>query len=119
MQEALWHSTDFILSCVVLTALFAIILKTLPETHIPWNDLWPGAALTAALFTLGKFLMAVYIGKGVLTSTFGAASSFVAVLLWVYYSALVLYFGAEFTKAYANRGPRWKTPAISCRPPSR
>jgi membrane protein len=62
-----------------------------------------GAAVTAVLFTTGKFLMGLYLGKGALTSTYGAAGSFAAVLMWVYYSALVLYFGAEFTKAYADR----------------
>jgi membrane protein len=103
MREALWHGTDFVLSCIVLTALFAMIFKTLPELFIPWTDVWMGAMVTAALFTAGKFLMALYIGKGALTSTYGAAGSFVAVLMWVYYSALVLYFGAEFTKTYADR----------------
>ena len=62
-----------------------------------------GAAVTAVLFTTGKFLMGLYLGKGALTSTYGAAGSFAAVLMWVYYSALVLYFGAEFTKAFADR----------------
>lgn len=103
MREAMWHGSDFVLSCFVMTALFALIFKTLPELEIPWNDIWVGAAVTAALFNFGKFLMAIYIGKGALTSMYGAAGSFVAILMWVYYSALVLYFGAEFTKAYADR----------------
>lgn len=103
LQGALWHGADIAVSCIVITALFAMIFKTLPEVFVPWTDVWIGAAVTAALFTLGKFLMALYIGKGALTSTYGTAGSFVAVLLWVYYSALVLYFGAEFTKAYADR----------------
>ena len=102
-REALWQGTDFILSCFVITALFAMIFKTLPEAFIRWNDVWMGAAVTAVLFTTGKFLMGLYLGKGALTSTYGAAGSFAAVLMWVYYSALVLYFGAEFTKAYADR----------------
>jgi membrane protein len=102
-REALWQGTDFILSCFVITALFAMIFKTLPEAFIRWNDVWMGAAVTAVLFTMGKFLMGLYLGKGALTSTYGAAGSFAAVLMWVYYSALVLYFGAEFTKAYADR----------------
>jgi membrane protein len=102
-REALWQGTDFILSCFVITALFAMIFKTLPEAFIRWNDVWMGAAVTAVLFTTGKFLMGLYLGKGALTSTYGAAGSFAAVLMWVYYSALVLYFGAEFTKAFADR----------------
>jgi len=102
-REALWQGTDFVLSCFVITALFAMIFKTLPEAFIRWNDVWMGAAVTAVLFTTGKFLMGLYLGKGALTSTYGAAGSFAAVLMWVYYSALVLYFGAEFTKAYADR----------------
>jgi len=103
MQDALWHGMDLLISCIVMTALFAMIFKILPEVFIPWNDVWIGGVVTAALFTLGKFLMALYIAKGSLTSTYGAAGSFVAILMWVYYSALVLYFGAEFTKAYADR----------------
>jgi membrane protein len=102
-REALWQGTDFVLSCFVITALFGMIFKTLPEAFIRWNDVWMGAAVTAVLFTTGKFLMGLYLGKGALTSTYGAAGSFAAVLMWVYYSALVLYFGAEFTKAYADR----------------
>src|ERR1035441_989131 len=74
-KEALWHGTDFTLSCFVITALFAMIFKTLPEVFIRWNDVWMGAAVTAVLFTTGKFLMGLYLGKGALTSTYGAAGS--------------------------------------------
>ena len=88
-----------------------MIFKTLPEAFIRWNNVRMGAAVTAVLFTTGKFLMGLYLGKGALTSTYGAAGSFTAVLMWVYYSALVLYFGAEFTKAYADRyGSRRRIP---------
>jgi membrane protein len=94
---------ELIFSWMVVTALFAAIFKILPNVSIEWSDVWTGAAVTGALFNIGKFLVGLYLGKGALTSTYGAAGSFVAILIWVYYSVLILYFGAEFTKAYADR----------------
>jgi membrane protein len=112
-RETLLHGLDFILSCGVITTLFAMIFKTLPEAFIAWGDVWIGAAATAFLFTIGKLLVGFYIGKGVLTSVYGAVGSFIAILTWVYYSSLVLYFGAEFTKAYADRyGSRRRAEAV-------
>jgi membrane protein len=93
---------NFILSFVVITVLFALIFKYVPETKIAWADVWIGAALTALLFTIGKALIGLYIGYSSLSSTYGAAASLVVILIWVYYSAQILFFGAEFTQVYAN-----------------
>lgn len=98
-----WQSADFILSWAVITMLFAIIYKILPDTSVHWRDVWMGSAVASVLFTLGKFFVGLYIGRSALASTYGAAGSFVVVLVWVYYSALLLYYGAEFTKVYAHR----------------
>jgi membrane protein len=97
------EGTNFVVSLAVIALLFALIFKLLPDAKIAWNDVWVGAALTALLFTLGKFLMGLYLGRSGITSTYGAAGSLVALLVWVYYSAQIVFFGAEFTKAYANR----------------
>jgi membrane protein len=96
------HSIDFVFSFIVVTVLFGMIFKTLPEAKIAWSDVWMGAALTALLFTTGKFIIGFYIGKSVSESSYGAASSLVIVVAWIYYSALILYFGAEFTHVYAR-----------------
>jgi membrane protein len=87
----------------VIALLFAMMLKWLPDVKIAWADVWLGAFLTAALFALGKFLIALYIGKQGLESTYGAAASIVVVLVWVYYSAQIVLFGAEFTNARAKQ----------------
>lgn len=93
---------NFIISLVVITVLFALIFKYVPDAKIAWADVWSGAALTALLFTIGKALIGFYIGYSSLSSTYGAAASLVVILLWVYYSAQILFFGAEFTQVYAN-----------------
>ena len=87
----------------VITLLFAIIFKVLPDVKIAWRDVWIGAIITALLFNLGKLLIGLYLGRGVVTSAYGAAGSLVIVLLWVYYSAQILFFGAKFTQVYSNR----------------
>ena len=79
------------------------MFKWLPDARIAWADVWLGAVLTAGLFELGKFLIALYIGKQGLESTYGAAASIVVVLVWVYYSAQIVLFGAEFTNARAKQ----------------
>jgi len=89
------------LSLVVTTAMFALIFKVLPHARVAWSDVWIGATLTAVLFTLGKFLIGLYLGKASVGSTFGAAGSFVVLLVWVYYSTQILLLGAEFTQVYA------------------
>ena len=101
--ELLVQITDWVASFVVTTILFAFIFKVLPTVPRHWGDVIPGAVLTSLLFTAGKLLLAVYLGNVGLTDTYGTASSFVVVLIWVYYSALVLFWGAEFTRAYASR----------------
>lgn len=88
---------------LVATFLFAVIFKILPSAHITWRDVWPGAIATAILFMIGRFLISFYISTSDFGSTYGAAGSLVVLLVWVYYSSLILYFGAEFTKAYALR----------------
>ena len=100
--EILLHAANFVLSLAIITALFAIIYKMLPHTKVQWRDVWIGAAVTAALFTLGKFLIALYIGKSAIASSYGAAGALVILLVWVYYSAQIFLIGAEFTHAYAN-----------------
>jgi membrane protein len=90
---------------VIITLLFAVIFKTLPDGRVALKDSLIGAAFTAVLFMLGKFLIGFYLGSTALGSVYGAAGSIILILLWVYYSAIILYFGAEFTKVYAiNHG---------------
>jgi len=85
----------------VIACLFAVIYKTLPDAPLSWRDVWIGAAFTAGLFSLGKYLIGLYLGNSGVTSSFGAAGSVIALLLWVYYSALIFFLGAEFTRQYA------------------
>jgi len=92
-----------IVSFGVITILFAMIYKVLPDVKIAWRDVWFGAGVTSLLFTGGKFLLGWYLGRSTTISAYGAAGSVVLILLWVYYSAQILFFGAEITKVYANR----------------
>jgi membrane protein len=101
--EALVQTTDWVVSFVVLTILFAFIFKVLPQVPLRWGDVAIGAVGTSLLFAAGKFLLGVYLGKAGFANTYGAAGSLVIVLVWVYYSAQVLFLGAEFTRAYACR----------------
>jgi membrane protein len=94
---------DFLLSTGIVTILFALIFRYLPDTKIRWKTVWIGALITAVLFVLGKFLLGLYFGEADPGSTYGAAGTIVLILLWVSYSCLILFFGAEFTKVYANR----------------
>ena len=99
-----WNASHAVLSFVIVTVLFALIFKVLPDVKIHWRDVWPGAVITAGLFTLGRALIGQYIGREALWSSYGTgAKSLVALLVWVYYSAQILYFGAEFTKSYTKR----------------
>ena len=95
------YIVNLIITFGVITALFAIIFKVLPDIRIKWKDIWPGAIATAILFMIGKLLISVYISKSDIGSTYGAAGSLVILIVWIYYSSIILYFGAEFTKAYA------------------
>jgi membrane protein len=103
LPEAVLELFNFVLSFVVITGLFALIFKLLPDARVAWRDVWVGAALTSALFTIGKFAIGLYLGKSNVASAYGAAGSLVIVLVWVYYSAQILLYGAEFTQVYANR----------------
>jgi membrane protein len=103
LPEAVLQALNFLVSFVVITGLFALIFKVLPDARVAWRDVWVGAALTALLFTIGKFAIGVYLGKSNVASAYGAAGSLVIVLVWVYYSAQILLYGAEFTQVYANR----------------
>ena len=86
----------------VVVLLFAMIFRYLPDAKIEWRDVWVGATLTAVLFALGKFALGFYLGSGAAGSAYGAASSLITLLLWIYYAAQILLFGAEFTQVYAN-----------------
>ncbi len=97
------RTMELALSVVLATAVFAMIYKAMPRARIAWKDVWIGAIVTSMLFVLGKFLIGAYIGKSGITTGFGAAASLVIVLLWVYYSAQIFLFGAEFTWAYAHK----------------
>jgi membrane protein len=94
---------NFAISFLVITFLFAMIFKFLPEIKIAWKDVLPGAAATSALFSLGKFLIGLYLGRSQVGNTFGAAGSLSILLIWIYYSSQILFIGAEFTQAYAKR----------------
>ena len=97
------HVLNAIISIGVISALFALIFKYMPDAKIAWRDVWIGAVLTAILFTVGKFAIGLYIGHSSFSSSYGAAGSLVVILVWIYYSAQILFFGAEFTQVYANR----------------
>ena len=103
MSEILLQLVNLVISIAVITVLFALIFKFLPDAEIAWRDVWLGAFVTAVLFSLGKFLIGIYLGNSSVTTSFGAAGSLVLLLLWIYYSAQILLFGAEFTEVYANQ----------------
>ncbi|MBV8483853.1 MAG: YihY/virulence factor BrkB family protein [Verrucomicrobia bacterium] len=92
----------YLFDLAIIVLLFAMIFRYLPDAKIAWKDVWAGAALTAILFVVGKFLLGLYLGSGAAGSAYGAASSLVTLLLWIFYSAQILLFGAEFTKVYAD-----------------
>ena len=91
------------ISAMLTFTMFAMIFKILPHVHLQWSDVWFGAAITTGLFAGGKYLIALYLGQAAPASTFGAAGSFVALLVWIYYSSMILLLGAEFTQVYATR----------------
>jgi membrane protein len=106
------YTINLTLSLVLSTAVFAMIYKLMPRVRIDWRDVWIGAVFTSLLFITGKFLIGLYLGRSAISSRFGSAGSLVVVLLWVYYSAQVFLFGAEFTWAYSHKfGSRKGQPA--------
>jgi membrane protein len=102
-QEIVLEGVHFVISFGVITLLFAMIFKVLPDVKIPWRDVWIGAILTAFLFNFGKLLLGLYLGRGSVVSAYGAAGSLVIVLWWVYYSVQILFFGAKVTQIYSDR----------------
>ncbi|HKY39460.1 MAG TPA: YihY/virulence factor BrkB family protein [Polyangiaceae bacterium] len=101
--EAVWQLVNFAFSLAMVTGLFALIYKVVPDAEIHWADVWPGALVTALLFTIGKSLLGLYLGKASVGSSYGAAGSIVVLVIWVYYSAQILFLGAEFTQVYTRR----------------
>ena len=110
-MEAVIQLLNSILSLAVITLLFAMMFKILPDANIAWRDVWTGAFITALLFTIGKFALGLYLGRSGVASSYGAAGSLIVLLLWVYYSSQILFFGAEFTQVYANRFGSHVTPS--------
>jgi membrane protein len=102
IPEAVVHILNFVVSFAVISTLFGMIFKFLPDVKIPYSKVWPGAIGTALLFTIGKYLLAFYLGRESTTSAFGAAGSVIVVLMWVYYASLILFLGAEFTQVYCK-----------------
>ncbi len=99
-SAALLKFADLGLGVIVVTILFALLFKVLPDVKLLWVDVWLGAALTAVLFTIGRYLIALYLGHSTVASIYGTAGSLVAVLIWVYYSCAILFYGVEFIRAY-------------------
>lgn len=102
LPEAWLHVIAFVVSSLVITVLFAAIYRVMPDVKLDWRDVIVGASVTSLIFTIGKQLIALYLGKAAFASTYGAAGSFIVLLVWVYYSAQLFFLGAEFTKVYAS-----------------
>lgn len=102
-HELILQIINLVISIGVITLFFALIFKFLPDAKIAWRDVWVGAFFTAVLFALGKTLIGLYLGSSAIASSYGAAGSLVLLLVWIYYSAQILFFGAEFTQVYANQ----------------
>jgi membrane protein len=102
VPESVLSAVNAAISFGFVTLLFAMIYKIVPHARIAWNDVWVGAAVTSLLFTAGKFVIGMYLGKASVGSAYGAAGSLVVLLVWVYYSAQIFFFGAQFTQVYAN-----------------
>jgi membrane protein len=106
----LWEALNVVVSLAVITLLFAMIYKVLPDVKLAWSDVWVGGLVTAGLFTTGKFLIGLYLGTSAFASAYGAAGSVVVILLWVYYSAQIILLGAEFTRAFVDQYGRRPPP---------
>ena len=103
ISEFILQIVNLAISIGVITVLFALMFKFLPDAEIAWRDVWFGAFVTAILFSIGKTAIGIYLGNSAVASTFGAAGSLILLLLWIYYSAQILFFGAEFTQVYGNK----------------
>jgi len=114
--EGLWTILNFVISFAVITGLFALIFKTVPDVEVAWRDVWAGAALTALLFTIGKFALGLYLGRASVASPYGAAGSIIVLVIWVYYATQILFMGAEFTQVYARSRGAQLTPSKHAMP---
>lgn len=101
--EILWRVVENVISLIIVSVMFGLVFKVLPNAEIRWRDVWPGAIFTGALFTLGKIGLTLYLAQAAPGSAYGAAGSVIVFLLWVYFSAIILLYGAEVTQMYANR----------------
>ncbi len=110
-----WQAANIGVSFLIVGLLFAMIYKFLPDVEIGWHDVWIGAFVTSFLFNGGKYLISLYLGHAAIGSAFGAAGSFAVLLVWIYYSALISFFGAEFTQVYARRHGRKIAPQRNAR----
>jgi membrane protein len=115
VSAPLLQALNLVLSLAVITLLFAAIFKVLPDATVAWRDVWVGAAVTAVLFTVGKFLIGLYLGTSNPGEAYGAAGSLALLLLWIYYSSIIMLFGAEFTQAWAETHGRAVTPEQGAR----
>ncbi len=111
----LWQTGNIAISFLVVALLFAMIYKYLPDVEIEWRDVWIGAFFTSVLFNGGKYLIGIYLGHAAIGSAFGAAGSFAVLLVWIYYSSLICFFGAEFTQVYSRRHGRTMVPEAHAR----
>ncbi|MEO5712052.1 MAG: YihY/virulence factor BrkB family protein [Luteolibacter sp.] len=111
----MWSALAFVISMGIVTALFALIFKVLPDARIGWRDVWVGAFLTALLFEIGKTGLGWYLGRESTASAYGAAGAIVLLLLWVYYTSCILFFGAEFTRVHAQHRGRVIGPVAGAR----
>jgi membrane protein len=102
-SEVLLHTGSLLFTFLIVTGLFALLYKVVPDVRIEWRDVWIGAAVTSFLFSIGKFLIGLYLGKASVGSAYGAAGSLVVFIVWVYYSAQIFFLGAEFTHVFAER----------------
>jgi membrane protein len=102
-SDAIWFVVDAVVSLVILSLLFALLFKHVPDAKVAWRDVWIGSAVTAVLFVVGKWVLGLYLGRPESTATFGGASALIVVALWIYYCSQIVLIGAEFTQAYAFR----------------
>jgi membrane protein len=109
-DTSVWNAVDMILSLGVITVLFATIYRFLPDVRLHWRDVWTGAFVTAVLFTIGKYIIGLYLGRTSIASSYGAVGSILVLLVWVYYSAQIVLLGAEITRVYAERHGHHPTP---------
>ncbi len=114
--SVLWHVVNILISIAVIACMFALLFKYMPQIQVRWKDIWVGAIATAVLFLLGQYAVGIYLGRGTVGSSWGAAGSVIVLLVWVYYSSLILFLGAEFTKVYTNRLGSHAQPEPDARP---